>query len=102
MKAPTLLAVARHRGTEISNPFPSSEESANFRSLSGGRIGLGIDETWAATNMTRRYGRAGRGLRLLASVPHGHWKVTTSSRLRQWDHPTDVEGLTVLHSVAIQ
>jgi hypothetical protein len=28
MKAPTLLAVARHRGTEISNPLPSSEESA--------------------------------------------------------------------------
>jgi transposase len=36
-----------------------------------------LDETWAATNMARRYGRAGRGLRLLAPVPHGHWKVTT-------------------------
>ena len=36
-----------------------------------------IDETWAATNMARRQGRAARGLRLLASVPHGHWKVTT-------------------------
>ena len=36
-----------------------------------------IDETWAATNMTRRHGRAARGLRLLAPVPHGHWKVTT-------------------------
>lgn len=36
-----------------------------------------IDETWATTNMTRRYGRAARGLRLLAPVPHGHWKVTT-------------------------
>jgi transposase len=36
-----------------------------------------IDETWAATNMTRRHGRAARGLRLLAAVPHGHWKVTT-------------------------
>ena len=33
MKVPTLLAVARHRGTEISNPFPSSGESANFQSL---------------------------------------------------------------------
>jgi len=31
MKVPTLLAVARHRGTEISNPFPSSKESANHR-----------------------------------------------------------------------
>ena len=27
--------------------------------------------------MTRRYGRAARGKRLVASVPHGHWKTTT-------------------------
>lgn len=27
--------------------------------------------------MTRRQGRTARGLRLLAPVPHGHWKVTT-------------------------
>ena len=27
--------------------------------------------------MARRSGRAVRGLRLLAAVPHGHWKVTT-------------------------
>jgi hypothetical protein len=27
MKAPTLMAVVRHRGTEFSNPFPSSGES---------------------------------------------------------------------------
>jgi transposase len=36
-----------------------------------------IDETWATTNMTRRYGRCAKGLRLVAPVPHGHWKVTT-------------------------
>ena len=36
-----------------------------------------IDETWAATSMTRRYGRSKRGTRLVASVPHGHWKTTT-------------------------
>jgi len=36
-----------------------------------------IDETWAATNMTRRYGRCARGLRLWGAVPHGHWKLTT-------------------------
>jgi transposase len=29
------------------------------------------------TNMTRRYGRAKRGHRLVAAVPHGHWKTTT-------------------------
>jgi transposase len=27
--------------------------------------------------MTRRYGRAKRGQRLVAPVPHGHWKTTT-------------------------
>lgn len=29
------------------------------------------------TNMTRRYGRALRGERLVAGVPHGHWKTST-------------------------
>jgi transposase len=36
-----------------------------------------IDETWAKTNMTRPRGRAPKGTRLLAKVPHGHWKTTT-------------------------
>jgi len=36
-----------------------------------------IDETWASTNMSRRYGRAPRGERLRAAIPHGHWKTTT-------------------------
>jgi transposase len=36
-----------------------------------------IDETWVATNMARRYGRAPRGRRLRVGVPHGHWKTTT-------------------------
>ena len=36
-----------------------------------------IDETWATTNMARRYGRSPRGERLVASVPHGHWKTST-------------------------
>jgi transposase len=36
-----------------------------------------IDETWASTNMARRYGRAPRGHRLRVGVPHGHWKTTT-------------------------
>lgn len=36
-----------------------------------------IDETWASTNMARRYGRAPRGERLRAAIPHGHWKTTT-------------------------
>jgi transposase len=36
-----------------------------------------IDETWATTNMARKNGRAPKGERLRASVPHGHWKTTT-------------------------
>ena len=36
-----------------------------------------IDETWASTNMARRYGRSPRGERLRAGIPHGHWKTTT-------------------------
>ena len=36
-----------------------------------------IDETWTSTNMARRYGRAPKGERLRAGIPHGHWKTTT-------------------------
>ena len=36
-----------------------------------------IDETWAKTNMTRARGRSPSGERLVAAVPHGHWKTTT-------------------------
>jgi transposase len=36
-----------------------------------------IDESSVKTNMTRRYGRAKRGHRLVAAAPHGHWKTTT-------------------------
>ena len=36
-----------------------------------------VDETWASTAMTRRYGRAPVGERLVGAVPHGHWKTTT-------------------------
>jgi len=36
-----------------------------------------VDETWAKTNMTRARGRAPVGERLVAAVPHGHWRTTT-------------------------
>ncbi|MGC8551175.1 MAG: IS630 family transposase [Acidobacteriaceae bacterium] len=36
-----------------------------------------IDETWASTNMTPRYGRAPRGQRCRGSAPYGHWQITT-------------------------
>ena len=36
-----------------------------------------IDETATSTNMARLRGRCLRGERLVASVPHGHWKTIT-------------------------
>lgn len=54
-----------------------------------------IDETGASTNMARRYGRCLKGQRLVMSVPHGHWKMTTFvARLRhdRIDAPCVIEG----------
>ena len=36
-----------------------------------------LDETGTTTNMARRYGRSPLGERLVAAVPHGHWRATT-------------------------
>jgi hypothetical protein len=41
-----------------------------------------IDETGATTDMARRYGRSSKGMRLVAAVPHGHWKTTFLAALR--------------------
>jgi transposase len=44
-----------------------------------------IDETWAKTNMTRTHGRAPRGERLVARVPHGRWTTMTFIAALRWD-----------------
>ena len=36
-----------------------------------------VDETGASTKMARIRGRAKRGERCCAAIPHGHWKTTT-------------------------
>ena len=36
-----------------------------------------LDESGAKTNLTRRCGRALKGQRVHAAVPHGHWNTTT-------------------------
>ena len=36
-----------------------------------------LDETRVSTNLTRTRGRAPKGERCLAAVPHGHWQITT-------------------------
>ena len=54
-----------------------------------------IDETAAATNMTRLRGRAPRGARLVDETPHGHWKSTTfvaALRSSGFTAPTVIDG----------
>ncbi len=54
-----------------------------------------IDETWAKTNMTRTYGRAPRGQRLVAKVPQGRWRTLTflaALRRDRIDAPCVIDG----------
>ncbi|MEM9766091.1 MAG: IS630 family transposase [Pseudomonadota bacterium] len=54
-----------------------------------------IDETWLNTKMTRLRGRAPRGERLRAPIPHGHWRTTTfvaGLRLTGIDAPMVIDG----------
>ncbi len=54
-----------------------------------------IDETGASTKMARRYGRAPKGERCRAPVPHGHWKTTTfvgALRLEGMTAPMVLDG----------
>ena len=54
-----------------------------------------IDESGASTKMARLRGRARRGERCRAAVPHGHWKTTTfvgALRLRGMTAPMVLDG----------
>ena len=54
-----------------------------------------IDETWTKTNMEPLRGWSPRGQRLIAKVPHGHWKTTTfvgALRLTGMTAPMVVDG----------
>lgn len=54
-----------------------------------------LDETWAKTNLSRTHGRALAGQRLIAKVPHGHWKTTTflaGLRASGWVAPLVIDG----------
>jgi transposase len=54
-----------------------------------------VDETGASTKMARLYGRASRGERCVAAVPHGHWKTTTfvgGLRLSGMTAPMVIDG----------
>jgi hypothetical protein len=54
-----------------------------------------VDETWTKTNMTRTHGRAPRGQRLVARVPHGKWTTMTfvaALRHDRIDAPCVIDG----------
>src|SRR6516164_752948 len=53
-----------------------AELKAEQPSLKAPRL-VFIDETAVTTKMVRHYGRSARGERLVANVPHGHWKTLT-------------------------
>ena len=54
-----------------------------------------IDESGAKTNMTRLYGRAPIGQRVVEHAPHGHWHTTTmisAIRLTGIEAPMVIDG----------
>jgi transposase len=54
-----------------------------------------IDETWAKTNMTRRYGRSALGTRVIEKTPCGRWQTTTflgALRAEGFIAPLTVDG----------
>ena len=54
-----------------------------------------IDETWTKDNMTRLWGRAMRGERLVDHTPHGHWTTITflaALRMEGMTAPLTVDG----------
>jgi len=73
-----------------------------LRSILNRKGWLFIDETGPSTKMSRLYGRALRGERCWASVPHGHWKTTTfigTLRLEGMTAPMILDG--AVHGTAL-
>lgn len=96
----------RH-GLTVKNTAHASEQNrpdvaARRRAWSEAQPGLDpgrlvfVDETGASTKMSRPRGRAKRGQRCRAPVPHGHWKTTTfvgALRLDGMTAPMVLDGL---------
>ena len=62
-----------------------------------------VDETWAQTNLTRRYGRSAVGTRGVEKTPCGRWEITTflgALRAEGFIAPLTVEG--ALHGPLIR
>jgi hypothetical protein len=71
LAAPLLRASEQSRPDVAKARIEWREKQPN---LNPGKL-VFIDETWTKTNMTRLYGRAPRGHRVVDAVPHGHWKT---------------------------
>jgi transposase len=85
--------------TPQSSIAPTSRRNARIGSKDNSTLDperlIFIDETWASTNMARRYGRSPRGQRLRVGVPFGHWKTTTyigALTLRGFIAPFVIDG----------
>ena len=60
-----------------------------------------LDESGAKTNITRLYGRAPRGQRVIEYAPGGHWCTTTMLGALRWDRfeaPLVLDGAMVCWS----
>jgi transposase len=78
IRAEVAFRATRRSASEQERPDVAQARAWRARrpSLNPARL-VFIVETWATTNMTRRHGRSLRGSRLIAGVPHGHWKIST-------------------------
>jgi transposase len=90
-KKKTLIAIEQDRPdvAEKRDQWRSSQEQIDPDKV------VFIDETWAKTNMTRRYGRAPVGARLVEKTPCGRWQTTTfigALRAEGFVAPLTVDG----------
>src|SRR5207248_1108233 len=65
---------------EQDRPDVKAARAAWFDQFAGVRVNqlVFIDEFGATTNMQRTHGRAPPGERVVAKVPHGHWKILST------------------------
>jgi transposase len=90
-KKKTLIAAEQERPDVAQRRAEWQESQAE---INPGQV-VFIDETWAKTNMTRRYGRSSVGTRLREKTPCSRWQTTTflgALRAEGFVAPLTVEG----------
>ena len=97
MTVTTLPSKKTLRAAEQDRPDVAAERAAlkaEQSKLNAPRL-VFIDETAVTTKMVRHYGRSPCGERLVASVPHGHWKTLTlvaALRIDRMTAPYAIDG----------